>query len=90
MPNRKNKTPETFEGLAHRVEKLHEALLGDDYGNEGYLHRIDRLERMLEETKELSRENTKKIEKLWQYAISAGIILSVVFEIITRLINIVD
>ena len=34
-----------IENIEIKLEEIHKALIGDEYGNNGYMHRISRLEK---------------------------------------------
>ena len=64
-----------FERLEKQVSEMHKALVGDSYGNEGFIDRIKKLEDF--------QEQQKKI--LWIATGAAGtvsLIVNVVFQII--------
>lgn len=79
--------PQTFDELADMVYEMRNALLGDRYGNSGYIQRISNLEQETTYVRDLIRQNRKIIDRMWYYAAGAGIIIAAIFEFTTRLLD---
>lgn len=64
-----------LDNIENKVEDIHKAMIGDNYGNNGYSHRITRLEKFC-----------KRWERMmWMVAGGAGVI-SIIINLIWKII----
>lgn len=80
MDHLEDDTKEILSDLNQRVRRVETALLGDQkMGSRGFIERY-------KETEEQVEQNTKKIDKIWYYAVAIGGTVVVVFEVFKAII----